>query len=347
MHAPDGFYSNNLCLVMDLACAGVLVYSLKKIWRKVNTSEVLLAGAIGAFCFALEMANFEVTRGSSCHFMGGVFASIVLGPYLATVVMTLAHIIQVLIFQDGGIMAFGPNLLTIVCISTFGGYYLYSLLKNLVIEPYGSYISAFLSAWLTLLITSLTVCGMLAISGIEKFSATISPMLGPHVEVGIAEGVLTVLLLAWIRFLAPRLLDRQQQYSPGSAQKVSCSLLIMALLVSLVISPFASRSAEGLQKYVLNRVQANPAKSIIIYKAPIPGYHLPGIENQKLAKILGGTFGTMATFLLCLLVVGILPSSENRPFSAFNNRKINPETHNGQDPDNEQHLDNGQDPDNG
>lgn len=321
MHAPDGFYSNSLCVIMDLACAGVLAFSLKKIWRKVNSQEVLLAGAIGAFCFALEMANFEVTRGSSCHFMGGVFASIVLGPYLATLVMTLAHIIQVLVFQDGGIMAFGPNLLTIVCVSTFGGYYLYSMLKNLVIEPYGSYLSAFLSAWLTLLITSLTVCAMLAICGIEKFSGTISPMLGPHVEVGIAEGVLTVLLLRWLRFLSPPGLTYQQQ--PRSAHNLGYIVLTMALLVSLLISPFASRSADGLQKFALNRVQVYSPKIIIPYHAPIPGYHLPGIENLRLAKILGGTFGTMAAFLLCLLGVSLFSSAETGQFSS--NEKISVE----------------------
>lgn len=315
MHAPDGFYSDSLCLVMDLACTGVLTYSLKKIWGQINTSEVLLASAVGAFGFALEMANFEVTRGSSCHFMGGVFASIVLGPYLATLVMTLAHLIQVFVFQDGGIMALGPNMVTIVLVSTFGGYYLYSQLKNLVIEPYGCYISAFLSAWLTLLITALTVCGMLSISGIEAFSATISPMLGPHVEVGIAEGVLTILLMVGIQALSPgRSPDHliisdhsdHQETSPQSVRKVAFALLGMAFLVSLVISPFAARSAEGLKIFALNRTYLSSHRIHIPYYAPIPDYHLPGIRNQRVAKILGGTIGTVATFFLCFLACSLI-----------------------------------------
>jgi cobalt/nickel transport system permease protein len=306
VHAPDGFYSDSLCLVMDLACTGVLAYSLKKIWRQINTSEVLLASAVGAFGFALEMANFEVTRGSSCHFMGGVFVSIVLGPYLATLVMTLAHFIQVFIFQDGGVMALGPNLVTIVIVSTFGGYYLYSQLKNLVIEPYGCYISAFLSAWLTLLITALTVCGMLSICGIEKFSATISPMLGPHVEVGIAEGVLTVILMVGIQALSKGRPPDHQETSPQSARKIACALLGMAFLVSLAISPFAARSAEGLKIFALNRIYLSSHRINIPYHAPIPYYHLPGVKNQKVAKILGGTIGTVSTFFLCFLVCSLI-----------------------------------------
>ena len=306
MHAPDGFYSDSLCLVMDLACTGVLAYSLKKIWRQIDISRVLLASAVGAFGFALEMANFEVTRGSSCHFMGGVFASIVVGPYLATLVMTLAHLIQVFVFQDGGVMALGPNLLTIVLVSTFGGYYLYFQLKNLVIEPYGYYISAFLSAWLTLLITSLTVCGMLSICGIEKFSATLSPMLGPHVEVGIAEGVLTALLMAGIAALFTGHPLDHQETSPQSARKVGYALVCLAFLVSLAISPFASRSTEGLKIFALNRSYLRSHRITIPYHAPIEGYHLTGVRDQKVAKILGGTIGTLATFLLCLLVCSLI-----------------------------------------
>lgn len=290
---------------MDLACTGVLAYSLKKIWKRVSGREVLLASAVGAFIFALELGNFEVTRGSSCHFMGGVFSSIVLGPYLATVVITIEHIIQVFLFQDGGIMALGPNLLTIICVSTFGGYYLYSLLKNFVIEPYGSYIGAFLSAWLTLLITSLTVCGMLSICGIEEFFATIGPMVGPHVKVGIAEGMLTVLLMAGIRFLAPDIFSHRELLSK-SVKKVSCTLMALALVVSLAISPFASRFADGLEKFALDRGHPYPHRIIIHYQAPIPDYHLPGVKDQELAKILGGTIGTMVTFAACMLAISII-----------------------------------------
>ncbi|MEW5803949.1 MAG: energy-coupling factor ABC transporter permease [bacterium] len=330
MHAPDGVYSNSLCLIMDLASAGILAYSLRKVWKRVGTREILLASAVGAFSFALELASFEVTRGSTCHFMGGVFASIVLGPYLATTVMTLEHIIQVFLFQDGGIMALGPNLLTIVCISTFGGYYIYSLLKNFVIEPYGSYISAFLSAWLTLLVTSLTVCGMLSVCGIEEFFTTLGPMVGPHVKVGVAEGMLTVLLLFVIQVLAPDAFNcrslhqkeqqeqmekpeqktrkcwRHQNSLPKSAKKVAYVLLGLALMVSLAISPFASRSAEGLEKFALDRGHPAPHRIIIHYQAPIPEYHLPGVRDQEMAKILGGTIGTIATFAACMLALSII-----------------------------------------
>ena len=151
MHAPDGFYSVGLCLAVDAVCLGVIGYSIKRVWKGFDKRIVPIAAAIGAFVFAVQMTNFCVTRGSSCHFMGGVFASIILGPFMSTIVVSIMHLVQFFIFQDGGLLSLGPNLLTIVIISTFLGYYLFKIFRSLVIEPYGTYIGAFISAWLTLL----------------------------------------------------------------------------------------------------------------------------------------------------------------------------------------------------
>lgn len=304
MHAPDGFYSNSLSIIMDLLCAGLFFYCLKKIWKRIHRKEVLLASSVGAFCFALQVANIEVSQGSSCHLMGGVLASIVLGPYLGSVVMTIIHLIQVFLFQDGGIMSLGPNLLTIVFVSTFGGYYVYSLLKDMVMKPFGFYISAFLSAWFTLLVTGLAVCGMLSASRVLNFSIT-CPLIGTHGMLGMAEGLLTVFIMAGINILAPNILDDKKATSEA-VNKAAYALLGLALLIIPVFSLFASRSSHGLQKMVLEKQYVNSQKIIIPYKAPIPDYLIPGIENRNIAHVIGGTLGTVATFLFCLLVCSLI-----------------------------------------
>jgi len=305
LHAPDGFYTNSLSLFMDLLCAGLFFYCLKKIWKRIHYKEVLLAGSVGAFCFALQVANIEVSQGSSCHLMGGVLAAIILGPYLGSVVMTIIHFIQVFLFQDGGIMSLGPNLLTIVFVSTFGGYYVYSLLKDMVIKPFGLYISAFLSAWFTLLVTSLAVCGMLSASGVYNFSLT-CPLIGTHGMLGMAEGLLTVLIMVGINILAPDILNNNKKVTLKATNKAAYALLGLALLIIPVFSLFASRSSHGLEKMVLEKHYVNSQKIIIPYKAPIPDYLIPGIKNRNIAHVLGGTFGTLATFLFCLLVCSLI-----------------------------------------
>lgn len=304
MHAPDGFYGNGLCLTADIICLIVLIYSVKKIWKKIDGQQLLLASSVGAFCFSLQIINFNVSRGTSCHFIGGVLTSIILGPYLATIIMTCIHLIQVFLFQEGGIMALGPNLLTIACISTFGGYYFYSLLKNVVIEPYGDYLGSFLSTWLTLSLTSLTVCGMLAISKTENFSATLAPMVGPHVIIGIAEGLMNVIILFIINQISIR--SSKEKSSLKVIETISCLFLGGALLVSLICSPFASRSQDGLRKFINNRPHLISQRIIIFYHAPIPDYHIQGINSHLVSHIISGIIGSSITFFICLLITYLM-----------------------------------------
>ncbi|MGA1790793.1 MAG: energy-coupling factor ABC transporter permease [bacterium] len=306
MHAPDGFYSVGLCVVADGVCLGVIGYSIKRVWKKLDRKTLSLAAAVGALVFAMEMANFCVNKGSSCHFMGGVFASIVLGPFLSTITVSLMHLVQSLIFQDGGILSLGPNLLTIVIISTFLGYYLYLHFKSLVIEPYGTYIGAFISAWLTLLITAITVCVMLAISGVDSMAATLGPMVGPHVLVGAMEGLITAVLLILIQKINPGFLtakrgDHEQivyESDEKRRRRVWHFLLIIALWVGLIFSPFASRKPDGLQKLALDR-RFSETHQIVYYKAPLAYYYVPGIGNRRISRGLAGLLGVVISFGLC------------------------------------------------
>lgn len=308
MRAPDGFYTNSLCLIMNLATIGVLTYSLKKIWNKIGSKEILLTGAVGAFCFAIQIASLEVTCGCggkcSCgcsfHFVGGILASILLGPFLAIVAITIIFFIQAFVFQAGGIIAIGSNLLPIYCISILGGYYIYSLLKNLVTEPYGNYISAFLSVWFTSLVNGLTICMMLSLSGIENFSIT-CPIIGSHAYYGIIEGLLTLLLLVLINMIISEKI-RYGKISTKAVRRISYTLLCLAIVISIFIFPLASQSTAENKKLVLDRPRHNLKNIIIPYQAPIPDYHFPKIKAHEASHIFAGVFGIMATFVFLLLI---------------------------------------------
>ncbi|MGA1845024.1 MAG: energy-coupling factor ABC transporter permease [bacterium] len=306
MHAPDGFYNTGLCIVMDGVCLGVIAYSVKKVLKKLDRKVVALAATVGALVFAVQMANFCVSKGSSCHFMGGVFASIILGPYLSTIMVSIMHLVQVFVFQDGGVLSLGPNLLTIVIISTFLGYYLYRIFKSLVIEPYGTYIGAFISAWLTLLITAITVSTMLALSGVDSMAATLGPMVGPHVLVGAMEGLVTVLLLLVVQRMSPDLLNASRYYTgkvmPAgygkSRIKTQHLLLLIALFVGIIFSPFASRNPDGLEKLALDR-GFSETHTTLYYHAPLADYYIPGVENERMSRGCAGFLGTLITFSIC------------------------------------------------
>ncbi|MBN2372874.1 energy-coupling factor ABC transporter permease [bacterium] len=319
MHSPDGFYSVGLCLAMDAICLGVIAYCVKRVWGKLSRDTVLLAASAGAFIFAIELANISVTKGSSCHFMGGVFTAIALGPFLGALVAGIMHLVQFLIFQDGGLLSLGPNLFNIAIISAFIGYYLYRSFKTLIIEPYGTYVGAFISTWLTLLITSITVCIMLSISGVDSFWALLGPMTGPHVLIGVIEGVITVLLLGVMEKLSPGFLCLSKGSPEGlpvghhksQFEKIWHFLPALAIFVGVFVSPFAYRSLEGMEKLVMDG-RFFEGQEVVFYHAPLPDYEIPGIGNERIGDAVAGVLGALITFGACLVAGKLFTRKEEK-----------------------------------
>ncbi len=72
--------------------------------------------------------------------------------------------------------------------------------------------------------------------------------------------------------------------------------LIIALVLGVFISGFASSWPDGLEKVAedkgfLEKTDAEPT-----FPSPIPDYAWPGIKNEKAATGLAGAAGTLLTF---------------------------------------------------
>ena len=65
----------------------------------------------GAFVFAAQMLNFPVAGGTSGHLLGAALAAVLLGPWLACLVLAVVLTAQAFVFADGGITALGANVL--------------------------------------------------------------------------------------------------------------------------------------------------------------------------------------------------------------------------------------------
>jgi len=76
---------------------------------------------MGAFVFAAQMINFPVGIGTSGHLVGGALLACTLGPAAACVVMSAILAIQALVFQDGGILALGPNVINMAIVGVLAG----------------------------------------------------------------------------------------------------------------------------------------------------------------------------------------------------------------------------------
>jgi cobalt/nickel transport protein len=75
----------------------------------------------------------------------------------------------------------------------------------------------------------------------------------------------------------------------------------VALLVALLLSPFASPSPDGLEKIAETKGFSEKGKGWTFWKvAPFSDYTLPWIKNEKVSTALSGLIGTLAIFLIAL-----------------------------------------------
>src|SRR3982751_6950670 len=112
---------------MDLAAVPAVGILVRKAQRGFDESKVPMLGVMGAFVFAAQMINFPVGVGTSGHLVGGALLACTLGPAAACVVMSAILAIQALVFQDGGILALGANVLNMAVMGVLAGYLPYHL----------------------------------------------------------------------------------------------------------------------------------------------------------------------------------------------------------------------------
>ncbi len=123
MHMADALISPAVGGTMMAAAACVGAYSIKRIKYDLDEKKIPLMGVMGAFVFAAQMINFAIPgTGSSGHIGGGILLAILLGPYAGFLAMASVLLIQALFFGDGGLLAYGCNLINLGFFTCFIAY---------------------------------------------------------------------------------------------------------------------------------------------------------------------------------------------------------------------------------
>jgi cobalt/nickel transport system permease protein len=206
MHIPDGFLTANTWAPAWVISTGTLGYCLKKTAGMLKDRMVPLMGIMSAFIFAAQMINFPVVSGTSGHLFGGVLASVLLGPYAGAIVLTCVLIFQCLIFQDGGLLALGANILNMVVIGTLGGYVIFVVLHKIFGSKKGFMIGAAVASWFSVVIAASFCALELAISGLSPLRIVLPAMAGIHALIGVGEAIITVAVLSFVQKVRPDLI---------------------------------------------------------------------------------------------------------------------------------------------
>jgi cobalt/nickel transport protein len=75
-------------------------------------------------------------------------------------------------------------------------------------------------------------------------------------------------------------------------------LLGLAIVLALILSPFASPWPDGLEKVAAALGFANHTAQQPVLQAPLPDYSVPQMKGSLLSTPLAGAMGTLLCFLL-------------------------------------------------
>jgi cobalt/nickel transport system permease protein len=210
MHIPDGFLSTDVALACAIPAAAAVGIGLRRANVELDERRVPLLGVTAAFIFAAQMLNFPVAGGTSGHFLGAALAAILLGPWLACLVLAVVLFVQAFVFADGGITALGANILNM---GVVGGL-LVDGLMHAARSVTGQNRTALLviagaGAWLAVMAGAATTSLELAISGTVPLHTVLPAMLGTHLLIGIGEAVITAAAVSAVLTTRPDLVTRR------------------------------------------------------------------------------------------------------------------------------------------
>ncbi|MFC1675557.1 energy-coupling factor ABC transporter permease [Planctomycetota bacterium] len=248
--------------------AGGLGIICRKARQAITSDKIALMGIMGAFVFAAQMVQFQLPAmpGTSGHMVGAVLLAIILGPHAGAIVISSVVIIQCLIFQDGGLLALGCNIINMGLVPSYLGYFLY---KSFTAGPFSNlrtYIGVMLASIIALEVGAILVPIEAALSGvlIVPFSTLLITMLGVHFLVGVVEGLITVAVLGYIQQVRPDIVGKSLVGKVRLSRKtVLATLLGFTVITAAGLSLLACGFPDGLEWSYLERPDQPDFESMV------------------------------------------------------------------------------------
>ncbi len=258
MHMANELLSVPVAFATLAVAAAVVAIAARRSRRAMADNRLPLMGVMGAFVFAAQMINFTLPGmpGTSGHLGGGVLLAILMGPAAGIVTMAAILIVQCLVFQDGGLLALGCNIINMGVVPCLLGSWLY----HTVLGPAARAAAwrQYLAAWIACIVGVTAGAAMVPIearvSGVLQvpISQFLGVMIVVHLIIALCEGAVTFAVIAYLRHVKPELMGLGAIDLPVVSNRpgygvVTVSLLVTALLMAGVVSWFASTLPDGLE----------------------------------------------------------------------------------------------------
>jgi len=233
MHIPDGYLGPATCAAGFAVMAPVWAVASHRVKKTLEARQVPLLAIGAAFSFVIMMFNVPIPGGTTGHAVGAVLVAILLGPWAATLAVSVSLVIQALLFGDGGITAIGANCLNMAFVLPFVGYGTYRLIAGRsAAGAKRRVVAAGIAGYVGLVVASLAASVEFGIQPLLHraadghalycpygLSVTIPAMVGEHALVfGWVELAVTALAVAFIQKQEPSLLERPAAVKNAAAR---------------------------------------------------------------------------------------------------------------------------------
>lgn len=217
MHIPDGYLGPLTSTAGYAVMVPVWMTSSRMVTINFKAKQIPLLAIGAAFSFLIMMFNVPIPGGSTGHAVGGVLVAILLGPWAACIALTVALVIQALLFGDGGITALGVNCFNMAVVLPFTGYFTYKLISgSRPMIARRRVVAAFIAGYLGINIAALLAGVELGIQPLLHHTATGQALYCPY---GLNTAVVAMsgghlLVFGWVEALVTALVVKYLQKHP-------------------------------------------------------------------------------------------------------------------------------------
>ncbi|MFB3880859.1 MAG: cobalt transporter CbiM [Armatimonadota bacterium] len=340
MHIPDGYLGPQTYAPALALTGGLWAIASARAKRTLRLRQVPLLGLGAAFSFVIMMFNIPIPGGTTGHAVGSVLVAIALGPWAACIAVSLALVLQAVLFGDGGITAIGANCLNMAVVMPFVGWVAYWLIASgAPAQSRRHWLGAAVGGYLGLNAAALSTAAMLGIQPLIARDAAGHAMYCPfglHIAVpvmalehllvfGWVEAAATGLVVAYLQRTSPEVLPYAAAGSAAAGGSATRRLAI-GLGVLVLLSPlglylpralhagpaWGEWGSEEVQEEIVREAGGHGYVPAGIrhaedsgWRAPLRGYALPGQESAASSKlslsyILSGALGVAGLLLLTL-----------------------------------------------
>jgi len=222
MHIPDGYLGPATCGAFYAVMLPIWTVASRIVKKTLKARQVPMLAIGAAFSFVIMMFNVPIPGGSTGHAVGGALVAILLGPWAACIAITVALVIQALLFGDGGITAIGANCFNMAVVLPFVSYYVYKAISyNAPADSNRRVVAAGIAGYVGINVAAILAGTEFGLQPLLHHTASgqalycpyglkvaVSAMAGEHLLIfGWVEAVVTALVVKYLQKQAPEVVE--------------------------------------------------------------------------------------------------------------------------------------------